>query len=149
MTNTLKIIDPKRTTSQNGRSGWYPYYAGFSYDFAYQLLKTANLPPDALVMDDWNGSGTTTSVANALGYTAYGFDLNPVMVVVAKARLLSKREHSSLEPLAAEIIEKGYADETNPLVDDPLRAWLVPKSAHDLRRLEPLCVNVTETPTSQ
>jgi hypothetical protein len=130
------ITDPKRTRSQKGRSSWYPYYAGFSYDFAHDLLSTANLPSDAVIMDDWNGSGTTTSVANALGYTTYGFDLNPAMVVVAKARLLSKREYPSLEPLAAEIIEKACTDETEPIVDDPLQAWMGTKSAHDIRKLE-------------
>jgi SAM-dependent methyltransferase len=132
----LKIIDPKRTRSQNGRSAWYPYYAGFSYEFAYQLLSSARLPHDALIMDDWNGSGTTTAVANSLGYSAYGCDLNPVMVVVAKARLLSKREHSSLEPLSVEIIQKARDSEVAPAADDPLQAWLCPTSANVIRKLE-------------
>lgn len=136
MTDTLRIIDPKRTRSQNGRSGWYPYYAGFSYEFAHELISTANLPSDALILDDWNGSGTTTSVANALGHRVCGFDLNPAMVVVAKARLLNKREHPSLEPLSAEIVAKACADENEPLANDPLQAWLGTKSAHDLRKLE-------------
>jgi len=87
-------------------------------------------------MDDWNGSGTTTSVANSLGLCAYGFDLNPAMVVVAKARLLSKREHSSLDPLAAEIIEKARINEIAPVDHDPLQAWMCAKSANDIRKLE-------------
>jgi len=136
MTDALVITDPKRTRSQNGRAAWYPYYAGFSYDFAYKLLDSARLPSDAVIMDDWNGSGTTTSVASALGYTVHGFDLNPAMVVVAKARLLSKREHSSVGPLTTEIIEKARADETDPVAGDPLQAWMGTKSANDLRKLE-------------
>jgi len=100
------------------------------------LIKTAKLPADALLLDGWNGSGTTTSVANALGYNCCGFDLNPVMVVVAKARLLSKREHSSIGPLAAEIIHKASLDTGEPLPDDPLVSWMGPKSANDIRKLE-------------
>lgn len=134
--DTLKITDPKRTRSQNGRSAWYPYYAGFSYEFAHDLLSSARLPREAVIMDDWNGSGTTTAVANSLGYSAYGCDLNPVMVVVAKARLLSKREHSSLDPLSAEIIQKARDSEVAPADDDPLQAWLCPTSANVIRRLE-------------
>jgi hypothetical protein len=134
--DTLKITDPKRTRSQNGRSAWYPYYAGFSYEFAHELLSSARLPRESLIMDDWNGSGTSTAVANALGYGAYGCDLNPVMVVVAKARLLSKREHSSLEPLSAEIIQKARDSEVAPTNDDPLQAWLCPASANVIRKLE-------------
>lgn len=134
--DNLKITDPKRTRSQNGRSAWYPYYAGFSYEFAYELLKSARLPADAVIVDDWNGSGTTTAVANSLRYKAYGFDLNPVMVVVAKARLLSKREHSSLEPLTAEIIEKARESHVAPVDNDPLQIWLCPTSANVIRKIE-------------
>ena len=132
----LKITDPKRTRSQNGRSAWYPYYAGFSYEFAYDLLSSARLHRESLIMDDWNGSGTTTAVANSLGYSVYGCDLNPVMVVVAKARLLCRREHSSLEPLTAEIIQKARESEVAPAEDDPLQAWLCPTSANVIRKLE-------------
>jgi hypothetical protein len=78
----------------------------------------------------------TTAVANSLGYKAYGFDLNPVMVVVAKARLLSKREHSSLEPLSAEIIQKARQSHVAPADDDPLQTWLCPTSANVIRKIE-------------
>jgi DNA modification methylase len=132
----LKIIDPKRTRSKKGRSAWYPYYAGFSYEFAYELLTSARLPAEAVIMDDWNGSGTTTAVANSLGYTAYGFDLNPVMVVIAKARLLSKREHSSLEPLTSEIVQKARGSHVPPVDNDPLQIWICPTSANVLRKIE-------------
>jgi len=134
--DNLKLTNPKRTRSQKGRSAWYPYYAGFSYEFAHDLLKSARLPADAVIMDDWNGSGTTTAVANSLGYKAYGFDLNPVMVVVAKARLLNKREHSSLEPLSAEIIQKARQSHVAPADDDPLQTWLCPTSANVIRKIE-------------
>src|SRR5688572_11869946 len=112
MPNKLIITNPKRTRSQNGRAAWYPYYAGFSYDFAYTLIESAVLPTEALVLDDWNGSGTTTAAAAALNLHSYGFDLNPVMVVVAKARLLSTREYPSMEPLCTEAIQKAKADST-------------------------------------
>jgi len=132
----LVITNPKRTRSQNGRSAWYPYYAGFCYDFAKNLITSAKLGAEAIVMDGWNGSGTTTSVASALGHSSRGFDLNPVMVVVAKARLVSKREHSSLDPLAADITEKALVDKAEPLVDDPLQLWMGRRSANDIRKLE-------------
>lgn len=58
------------------------------------------------------------------------------MVIVAKARLLSKREHSSVGPLAAEIIEKASSDISEPLLEDPLLFWMGTKSANDVRKLE-------------
>ena len=136
MPNKLIITNPKRTRSQNGRAAWYPYYAGFSYDFAHTLIESAKLPNDALVLDDWNGSGTTTAAAAALNLHSCGFDLNPVMVVVAKARLLSTREYPSVEPLCTETIQKAKADSSESNEDDPLLLWLGPNAATDVRKIE-------------
>jgi len=136
MAKKLIITNPKRTRSQNGRAAWYPYYAGFSYDFAHTLIESAKLPTGSLVMDDWNGSGTTTAAAAALNHHSYGFDLNPVMVVVAKARLLSTREHPSLEPLCTEIIDHAQTDDADSMLNDPLRLWFGENAANEVRKLE-------------
>ncbi len=136
MADKLIITNPKRTRSQNGRAAWYPYYAGFSYDFAYKLIDSAELADGAVVMDDWNGSGTTTAAAAALNHHSYGFDLNPVMVVVAKARLLSTREYPSMEPLCTEIIQQAKADTAESKVDDPLHLWFVKNAANEVRKIE-------------
>jgi hypothetical protein len=42
-----------------------------------------------------------------MGYPAIGFDLNPIMVVVAKARLLPVTEASSLVPLGHAIVDNA------------------------------------------
>ncbi len=136
MGKRLKIIDPKRRRDQNGRAAWYPYYAGFSYDFAYTLIESAELPADTVTLDDWNGSGTTTAAASALGLFTYGFDLNPAMVVVAKARLLSSTEYSSVAPLSEEVIKKAAKDLSDLGLSDPLLLWFAPNSALELRKLE-------------
>jgi hypothetical protein len=86
-------------------------------------------------LDPWNGSGTTTSKALSLGLNCCGFDLNPVMVVVAKARSLASAEYSSLRPLAADLYRKS----AKPFAlseDDPLTAWFVPRSAAAIRGVE-------------
>jgi hypothetical protein len=87
-------------------------------------------------MDDWNGSGTTTAAAASLNHHSYGFDLNPVMVVVAKARLLSTREYPSMEPLCTEIIQKAKADSSDSDSEDPLHLWLGTNAATDVRKIE-------------
>lgn len=80
-------ITPKRGRQcLEGREGWFPYYAGFSEAFASSAIASCNLKGAMTVLDPWNGSGTTTSAARRLGHCAIGFDLNPVMVVVARAR---------------------------------------------------------------
>src|SRR5690349_15349115 len=106
MMDSLVIKNPKRTRSRSRPSDWYPFYAGFSYEFAHTLISSARLTAGAIVMDGWNGSGTTTSVATAIGLVSRGFDLNPVMVIVAKARLLNNSDRLGLPSLTKEIIQK-------------------------------------------
>ncbi len=87
MLKNLTIENPKRNNlARKGSASWYQYYAGFSPRFAKTLLESAKLNSNAVVIDNWNGSGTTTEAASVLGYKTFGFDLNPVMIVVAKAK---------------------------------------------------------------
>lgn len=84
----------------------YPYYAGFSEEFAEDALEWATKGyQDGLVLDPWNGSGTTTRIASRLGIRSIGFDLNPVMVLVAKAESLDPAEAPVLLPLAQRIVK--------------------------------------------
>ena len=98
----LLITSPKR--DKDGHSGWegfFPYYAGYPTQFATDVIRTAGLAPRSSVLDPWNGSGTTTYAASQLGHTAIGLDLNPVMIVIARARMLSPSEANSLLPLCS------------------------------------------------
>lgn len=66
--DNLVICNPKqRRSALRGKATWYPYYAGFSPEFAEKVLLSANLPSGARVLDAWNGAGTTTALAHALG----------------------------------------------------------------------------------
>lgn len=133
----LVIANPKRgTTPQTGRDQWFPYYAGFSSEFARKVLASSSLPSGSLVMDPWNGSGTTTCSAVLNGYRAVGFDLNPVMSVVAKARLLPDSEMVSIVPLLKDILKKAALSKHLCAESDPLRIWFGPDAATSLRRIE-------------
>jgi len=129
------ILDPKRDSERKtGRASWYPYYAGFSEAFARCILLSAKLDPTSSVGDPWNGSGTTTAAAAGLGHNAYGYDLNPVMVLVARARMLSRRAMNSLVPLG-NVIARGL-ELQSPTRDEPLAVWFSPQTANHLRALE-------------
>jgi len=137
MVSKFQILNPKRTwNAPTGREGWFPYYAGFSQDFATTLLGSAALRKDAWVLDPWNGSGTTTTAAASLGLPSMGLDLNPVMVIVAKARVLCSREKGSLLPLLSDILRKARKLDDSVLVDDALLLWFVPSAAKIIRNLE-------------
>jgi DNA modification methylase len=137
MNEKFEILNPKRAwNAPTGREGWFPYYAGFSADFATTLIRSASLPSDAWVLDPWNGSGTTTSAAASLARSSMGFDLNPVMVIVAKARVLCAREKGSLLPLLSDILRKAKKLDQKVAADDALLLWFVPSTAKALRNIE-------------
>jgi hypothetical protein len=133
----LAINSPKR--SRAGAAGWhgfFPYYAGFPTSFAHDLIVSAGLPEGAVVLDPWNGSGTTTFAASRLGYDALGVDLNPVMVMVARARLLPPSEAGSIRPLARDVAAKARIWPDDLAQHDPLLLWFAPPSARLVRAVE-------------
>lgn len=133
----LVIKNPKRGKRPTGREAWFPYYAGFSGEFASALLSSASLGEGRSVLDPWNGSGTTTATAAELGCSSIGLDLNPVMVIVAKARALPKSEKSSLVPLLADIVKKARsANFAREDEYDPLCHWFASSSAAAFRSIE-------------
>jgi hypothetical protein len=147
------VQSPKRSAkAQIGWEGFFPYYAGFPESFARSILSSVTLPSNAMILDPWNGSGTTTYVASSMGVTSIGLDLNPVMVLVARARLLPASEADSIEPLASEILgqAKTMVEPTEP--QDPLRCWFGDNTASTVRSIERsirqhLLGSLTLTPT--
>lgn len=115
----------------------YRYYAGFSPAFVREALSAFDLPSNACVADPWNGSGTTTAVAQALGLQGIGFDINPAAVVIARGRLLGPGVEPSHVSLARQVIATSrsidYKEHPGP---DPLEIWFYPSAAATFRRLE-------------
>lgn len=133
----LKITSPKRNKkAQTGWEGFFPYYAGYPETFAREILASASLPTDATILDPWNGSGTTTYSAASLGLTSRGIDLNPVMVVIARARLLPPSEADSLEPMAKEVVRIAKRARGRARESEPLRAWFTDETAASIRAIE-------------
>jgi DNA modification methylase len=60
--------------------------APFPEDLPHRLIRMLTQPGD-LVLDPFNGSGTTTKAAFQLGRESIGFDLSPVYTEYAKKRL--------------------------------------------------------------
>jgi SAM-dependent methyltransferase len=132
----IEIRSPKLVRrEQDGWQGFFPYYAGFPESFAEGILKSAGLGAEALVLDPWNGSGTTTYAAAREDYRALGLDLNPVMVLVSKARLLPPSEADALLPLAERVIHASR-QEIEIAANDPLLQWFTRSTGVAVRGLE-------------
>jgi DNA-binding transcriptional ArsR family regulator len=97
-------------------SALFPYYAGFTEQFAAHVIEKLALPPHSTVLDPWNGAGTTTTMAARKGLRAIGRDLNPVMPIVAQARALKVSDADILLPLAELLLS------SRPTWAQPMRA---------------------------
>jgi DNA modification methylase len=130
---------PKLASGAAKSKSWYRYYAGYSPEFVEDMLDWLRIPPGAgsRILDPWNGSGTTTFVANHRGHSAIGFDANPALVVIAKSRLLGADVLASLDALTDEILEHSAESLIEyPGNEDPLEVWFAPSSAIQIRTIE-------------
>ena len=85
------------------------------------------------VLDPWNGSGTTTRVAHAMGHSAIGVDLNPVASLVASAKMANPDDAAGVTGLARRIATGERVDVRE---DDPLLAWLARSVVSQYRSIE-------------
>jgi DNA modification methylase len=142
---TISVSDirsPKRRPrSQPSRADWFRYYADFSAEFVEDIISHLDLSPGATLLDPWLGAGTTAEVATARGFRFKGYDINPVMLLVSRARTIPTTAATQI-PIFIESIARSYKKNTKngmKLSDsriDPLEQWLQPASAHAFRILE-------------
>jgi len=98
-------------------------------------IEALDLGEDDLLIDPWNGSGTTTQVADKLRVRSWGGDINPAMVVVAKARLLRNSVTPSDLSLCEAILQPA-SNHSAGKESEPLSRWFSDQSAKSLRQIE-------------
>jgi hypothetical protein len=143
------LRNPKRDKlSRLGRSGWYQYYAGFSSNFVQDALTISGATAgEDVVLDPWNGSGTTTDIAARNGFDSIGLDLNPVMVLVSKARTLQSNVQPSIESILEELLLRARTVDSG-LDQEPLMKWLAADTASFVRSVETALQTILIDPKS-
>lgn len=131
------LTNPKKRDNIYGKADWYPYYAGYAQEFVADVIDALNIKPGQIILDPWNGSGTTTQVATQKGIQSYGVDLNPVMVIVAQAKLLSNVTSNYLIEIASNIVRKAssYKKPINTS-SDLLNYWFRHQTIRVFQKLE-------------
>lgn len=86
---TAPLDISSKQSSRRAKNEFYRYYAGYSLEFARWALVKMNIAPGGVVLDPWNGSGTTAAACVDLGFSFQGYDINPVMVHLGRARVAS------------------------------------------------------------
>lgn len=137
-------VSPKLAPmGEPGRAAWFRYYAGFSLDFARSMLLSF-AKPGHVVLDPWNGTGTTTYAASLLGIDSIGIDANPAMVLVARAREISAARLTELEGLLNRDLGDIPVSRKRKRLE-PLDAWFAPCTSNLIRGLlDQLMTNLNE-----
>jgi site-specific DNA-methyltransferase (cytosine-N4-specific) len=86
---------PSRRRLRYAPHGLHAYRGKFFPQLVRSLLNAAALPQGAIVVDPMCGSGTALCEARSLGMRAWGLDLNPLSVLVSRA----KAEVLSVDPV--------------------------------------------------
>ncbi|MFL6846129.1 MAG: hypothetical protein ACJ8ER_14750 [Allosphingosinicella sp.] len=127
------LPNPKLRAGKTGEwESLFPYYAGFSKNFADSVMLACPESARQGVLDPWNGAGTTTLAAAQAGAAGVGVDINPVMNVVARARAVAREDADILFPLG-ELLAKSA--ERNCRTEEPLLDWFDRDSAREIRAL--------------
>ena len=97
------VVTECPSTKLRGAKTAINYYAGFSEAFVDYAIKNSALKEGSLILDPWNGSGTTTAVATRKNLNSIGLDINPATLLYAYARLASKQDLKRAQELFLEI----------------------------------------------
>ncbi|OYU80440.1 MAG: hypothetical protein CFE23_09290 [Flavobacterium sp. BFFFF1] len=76
------------------RHRWYYYKEGFSPLLVEKAIEIAEVGKDDIVLDPFNGGGTTTLTASSLGINSFGIEVNPFtsFLSLAKTRNVKVKE---------------------------------------------------------
>mgnify|MGYP000592629202 CR=1 FL=1 len=130
----MLIVNPKREhESIEVKPYWYNYYAGFSHTFTQKIIESAGLDSNSMVLDPWNGAGTTTLMASVNGFRSIGIDLNPVMKVIASAKQVVE---SDIDTISLKLKSLNSKPRNLLRKADQLNDWFDTETVNAIRNVE-------------
>jgi DNA modification methylase len=89
------------STPDKGKAiiGWFFYKEAFASALVQNIVNSAKLCPDALIIDPFGGIGTVPFVCQTLGYRSVSIDMSPLPVFIANTKLQAARRDCSDELL--------------------------------------------------
>jgi len=79
------------------RHRWYYYKEGFSPNLVEAALTRSNVSKNDLIVDPFNGSGTTTLTCSMKGFQSIGIEVNPFTSFLSDVKLSSANFHDLLK----------------------------------------------------
>jgi DNA modification methylase len=95
------------------RHRWYYYKEGFSPLLVEKAIEQSGLRTQDIIIDPFNGSGTTTLTAAAQGFKSYGIEVNPFTAFLSQTKVKSVaiKDIATIKPKFLKAIEKGVKSE--------------------------------------
>ena len=107
--NALTSIKDSRILGQHVDNNWFhPFPARMPYSVAEHLIRNTTFP-GATILDPMVGSGTTLLAACNSGHRSYGFDRDPLAVIIARS-LMNSYESAQLEGLRERILKRAKSE---------------------------------------
>lgn len=75
------------STIEAPRHRWYFYKEGFSPKLVEQAIEISGIKKNDIILDPFNGSGTTTLTAALKGFRSVGIEVNPFTCYLSSAKL--------------------------------------------------------------
>jgi hypothetical protein len=110
LTNAFHTVDLPRHR-------WYYYKEGFSPLLVEQAIQLANLGQTDVILDPFNGAGTTTLTAASNGYQSIGIEVNPFTSFLARAKV------SNVDPNLFEVAAERALSTTKKSKSSPLKGF--------------------------
>ena len=97
---------------------WYRYSAGFSAQWAREVIEREKAEGRKFILDPFAGSGTVLLEAESAGVTGYGIEAHPFVARIARIKLLWRVNTSDFRSSALRILEDANKSK-DPLPDYP------------------------------
>lgn len=102
-------------TTEMARHRWYYYKEGFSPNLVEKAIEQTGLNKEDLIIDPFNGSGTTTLTSSLLGYKSLGVEVNPFTSFLSDTKLKTVPV-SELKNLESKLFKSVDAGISSPLL---------------------------------
>jgi len=104
---------------------WFRYSAGFSAEWAEQLIAEHLLSGQKTILDPFAGSGTTLIAADKAGAVSYGYESHPFVHRIASAKLLWPLNENEFFSLAQQTLSNAKKLFSNIVLPDILPPLLL------------------------
>jgi site-specific DNA-methyltransferase (cytosine-N4-specific) len=153
---------PNRRCLRYGTHGIHEYRGKFFPQLALALINVSDLHVASTVLDPMCGSGTALVEAVACGHSAYGLDLNPLSVLMARTKcaLLStppRKIIDSYNQVRDYLLQTPRSRSSQPIYfralpkadQSYLSCWFSPQVIEDLDRISAYIHALRQTPVTQ